>query len=57
MFDLIKLALLAAGCVVIYGLTTGADLNELFVTVSDNLLPAIKDMASGIVSFIKEQMK
>lgn len=57
MFDLLKMALLAFGFVAVYGLATGANLNDLFVTVGDSLIPAAKEATAGIIEFIKEQMK
>lgn len=36
----------------LYGLATGQDLNELFMTASDVALPAAKNVIQGIWDFI-----
>lgn len=57
MFDLMKLTLLAAGCVVFYGFATGADLNELFAQVSEKAVPVAKEVFAGLMGFITDAMK
>ncbi|GMQ49687.1 hypothetical protein [Vibrio sp. 10N] len=54
MFDLLKFALLAAGCIALYGIATGTDLNELFAEVTKQVVPVAKDVISGIWSLIQE---
>ena len=53
MFDLLKFCLLAAGCAAVYGLATGADLNELFSEIIDKALPAIQSLFSGLWDLIR----
>lgn len=56
MFDLLKFFLLAAGCVSLYGLSTGQDLNELFAQVSSQVIPVAKEVLSGIINIIKQSV-
>ncbi len=53
MFDLIKFALLFFGCVAVYGLATGADLNTLFSETIAHVTPVIKSIVTGVIDFIK----
>ncbi len=53
MFDLIKLALIFFGCVAVYGLATGADLNTLFSQTIDHITPVVKSVLAGVIDFIK----
>ncbi|NGZ66590.1 hypothetical protein G6Z92_06270 [Vibrio aestuarianus subsp. cardii] len=52
MFDLLKLALLAAGCIALYGLATGADLNTLFADTIAKIEPALEAGINGFKEFI-----
>lgn len=54
MFDLIKLGLIAFGCIAVYGLATEADLNELFGDTIEHIVPVVKAITSGIMTFFKE---
>jgi hypothetical protein len=53
MFDLFKFVLLAAGCAAIYGLATGADLNELFKEITEKAVPVVQSILSGIWDLIR----
>lgn len=57
MFDLFKLALLAAGCVALYGLATGADLNVLFDESIAKVKPAIESGIIALKDFIINILK
>jgi|GEM_PF-6116953 hypothetical protein len=54
MFDLLKLSLLVAGCVAVYGITTGADLNVLFNEVLDKAVPTIHSALAAIWQLLKD---
>lgn len=54
MFDILKFALIFLGCVAVYGLATGADLNELFSQTIAHVVPVVKSVISGIIDFIKQ---
>ncbi|BBM67950.1 hypothetical protein VA249_45960 (plasmid) [Vibrio alfacsensis] len=53
MFDLIKLFLLVCGCIAVYGLTTGADLNTLFAEATAKILPVVQQVISAFWDFVK----
>ncbi|BEI26542.1 hypothetical protein KKIDH5335_48740 (plasmid) [Vibrio fluvialis] len=57
MFDIFKFLLLAAGCVALYGLATGADLNELFKETIEKVTPAIEAIIQGIKTFLINALK
>ncbi|ELA9367443.1 hypothetical protein QUN99_003333 [Vibrio parahaemolyticus] len=52
MFDILKLALLCAGCIALYGLATGADLNALFAETIAKIEPAIEAGIHAIKEFV-----
>jgi hypothetical protein len=54
MFDLLKLALLGAGCIALYGIATGADLNDLFSETTKQIVPVAKDIFSGLIEIVKD---
>lgn len=53
MFKLLQLAMLAAGAVAFYGLASGADLNQLFAQVSQEVLPVAKTVLTGAITWLK----
>ena len=53
MFDLLKLITFAAGCAVIYGLATGADLNELFTHITSEAIPVLKKVIASIWEVVR----
>ena len=53
MFDLFKFVLLAAGCAAIYGLATGADLNELFKEITEQAVPVVQSILSEVGNWIR----
>lgn len=57
MFDLLKLGLLLAGGAAFYGLATGADLNELFKSISESAVPVLSEVLKGIWEFIKRSIQ
>ena len=53
MFDLLKLVIFVAGCAVIYGLATGADLNELFTHITSEAIPVLKKVIASIWEVVR----
>jgi len=52
MFDVLKFVVFVAGCAVIYGLSTGADLNELFAHITSETIPVIKKLIASVWNLI-----
>lgn len=51
---ILKYIIFFAGCVAIYGIATGADLNQLFADVQEQVVPVAKEVAAGAIEFFTE---
>lgn len=54
---MIKYIVFAFGCVAIYGIATGQDLNTLFSDAFEHALPVAKSAIQGVWTFLSELLK